>query len=90
MWGWSPEITQKYSMRAWLPGDDAAESDPESEDSQMCVPVIQVRSVDEARSQWKFTGKKLMPLTSTNTKSDGLMKFPITARVGNMKFFFFF
>lgn len=55
----------------------------------MCVPVIQVRSVDEARSQWKFTGKKLMPLTSTNTKSDGLMKFPITARVGNMKFFFF-
>lgn len=55
----------------------------------MCVPVIQVRSVDEARSQWKFTGKKLMPLTSTNTKSDGLMKFPITARVGNMKFFFY-
>lgn len=31
--------------------DDAAESDPESEDSQMCVPVIQVRSVDEESTE---------------------------------------
>ena len=45
----------------------------------MCVPVIQVKSVDQARSVRKLT--EFDGATATE-KSDGpMMKFPVTARV---------
>ena len=47
----------------------------------MCVPVIQVKSVDEARSAVEIHWKEVDATNATNRKSDGLMKFPITARV---------